>query len=291
MDIGTAKLPPPSGGASRTTCSTLSTTRETATRRGVPGMAPVVDRRAARPAASCPSWSAARRSTPAPCSTGSSSPAPTTDVRRAARGRSCAEVRRPLHARLREVDPEAAARILPEQRPPDRPRARGGRAHRAAVHRVAAAAGVRRPAHRPGRGRHRPAHARRADRAAGGPDVRRTASSTRSTRLLARGLAGDADGAAGDRLPRGGGPPRRRAGPGRGAGADDGGHPPVRPAPGLVVPQGPADHLGRATTTRTGLDRAVAVRSADTRVDERPEQDRSGAAGPRRARMRPMERT
>ena len=70
------------------------------------------------------------------------------------------------------VDPEAAGRILARQRAPHRPRPRGRRAHRPALHRHPADPGVRRPAHRPDRRRHRPADPRRADRAAGRGDVR-----------------------------------------------------------------------------------------------------------------------
>ena len=59
------------------------------------------------------------------------------------------------------------------QRPPDRPRARGHRAHRPTVQREPSEAGVPLRQRPPDRRTHRPADARRADRAASRPDVRR----------------------------------------------------------------------------------------------------------------------
>ena len=62
-----------------------------------------------------------------------------------------------------------------------------------------------------------------------------------------------------DRLPRGDGPPRRRAHPRRGQGAHRHRHPAVRPPPGLVVPQGPADRLDPVRRPRAGASEREAV--------------------------------
>ena len=93
-----------------------------------------------------------------------------------------------LHARLAEADPEAAARIIADQRSPGGPGAGGHRAHRPPVHRVAPGAGVRRPGDRAGRHRLPQAGPRRADRAAGAAGCGTPGSSTRSGRWRARGL-------------------------------------------------------------------------------------------------------
>ena len=243
MDIGTAKLPvgraPRHPAPPPRRCSTCTRAGH---RGGVPALAATsIADSAAR--GGCRSWSAARRSTPARSSTASSSPAPTRRCARGWRRELGRGRRRALHARLAERDPAAAARILPEQRPPRRPRPRGRRDHRPAVHGQPARAGVRRPAHGPGRRRHRPRDPRPAHRGAGGRDVRRRASSTEVRHLLDHGLprgrtAPRAIGyrevlahlAASSPRPRRGSGPRTRRG--------------VRPPAGLLVPQGPPRRLG-----------------------------------------------
>ena len=147
MDIGTAKLPV--GRAARHHPPPARHPRRRPSRRQrrrVPGRGAGGDRRRCASAAWCRCWSAGRRSTPARSSTGSSSPAPTRRCGAGSRSELAEVGAAAMHARLAEVDPEAAGADPARQRPPDRPRAGGRRADRAAVHGVAAAAGVRRPA-------------------------------------------------------------------------------------------------------------------------------------------------
>ena len=113
MDVGTAKLPGRSAAGSRTTCST-SRGHRAGDRRAVPGLGARRDRRHPRPRRDARCWSAARRSTPARSSTASSSPAPTTSVRRELEVELERVGSHALHQRLAGVDPEAAAQILPD---------------------------------------------------------------------------------------------------------------------------------------------------------------------------------
>ncbi len=100
-------------------------------------------------------------------------------------------VRARLEQELAERGPQALHDVLDgarpgrrradpsRERPPDRPRPRGGRADRWAVQRQPPGPRVRRPAHGPDRRRHRPRDPRRAHRRAGRGDVRQPASSRR----------------------------------------------------------------------------------------------------------------
>ena len=192
MDIGTAKLAGrPSGAAIPHHLLDLLDVTEPLTVAEFQQRARADDRRRSAAAARRRCWSAARRSTPARSSTASSSPAPTRrcgpgwrrelDGRRARRRSTTGSAER--RPRGRRADPA-------RQRPPDRPRARGRRDHRAAVHRDACPSleyadphtvqiGVDIDRADPGR----------ADRGAGRRDVRRPASSRRYGGCSTPGLA------------------------------------------------------------------------------------------------------
>ena len=272
MDIGTAKLPPAERrGIPHHLLDTLDV-REPATvaqfqALGARRSSPSCARRARR---RC--WWAAPRSTPGRSSTASSSPAPT---RRCARGWE-AELERvgphALHAGLAELDPEAAARMLPEN---GRRIVRAlevieltGRPYSASLpvleyadpHTVQIGVDIDRPT----------LDARIEQRVDG--DVR--------GRLRRRGRAGCSTRAS----PRAA-PPRarsatarwwrtcaRRAHRDRGPRADRLRDPPLRAAPGRLVPQGPADRLAAPRRPRPGRQGA-----------RRGEQDRSGVGAGRGA--------
>ena len=156
-----------------------------------------------------------------------------------------------LHRRLAEVDPEAAARILPDN---------GRRVVRALE--VVEITGRPFTASLPrleyadprtvqvGVDIDRPTLDARIEQPRR-PRCSRDGFVDEVARLLERGAGRGPHRLAGDRLPRGGGAPRRRADPRRGARAHRDRDPPVRPPPGLVVPQGPAHRLGARTTTPT----------------------------------------
>ena len=227
MDVGTAKLPRPSGAASPTTCSTPTT-------RPRPSASPSSRPRRGRwsrrcaVAASCRCWSAGRRSTPARCSTGSSSPAPTRRCGCGSRTQLAEVGVAAMHARLADVDPDAAARILPDNARRIVRALEVVRADRPVVHGDAAAARVRRPATPSRSASPSTGLVGRADRRPGPSDVRRRAGRRGgAARRSARTHRGHRD-----RVPGGRRPPRRGAHAGGGHRADDGGHPPVRPPAG-----------------------------------------------------------
>ena len=254
MDIGTAKLPASERrGIRHHLLDTLDGPRA-GDGRGVPGLGARGHRAtcAARARRRC--WSAARRSTPARSSTGSTSRAPT---RRSAPGWEAelaerSDRRRSTHGSS-ERDPEAPPRDPPRERPPHRPRPRGDRADRPAVHGQPARVLEYVDAHTVQIGVDIDrADPRRADRRAGRRDVRqrlrRRGASACSTRAWPSGRT--ASRAIGYREVVAA--PARRAHRAGGPRADRDGHPAVRAPAGLVVPQGPADRLGRARRPRAG---------------------------------------
>ena len=226
MDIGTAKLP--GGRAARHPAPPARPARRhrAADGRGVPGLGARGDRRHARSRRGRRCWSAARRSTPGRCSTGSSSPAPIPTYAASSRP-SSAEVgaagaapparRGATRRRRRGSCPTTAAGSSARSRSSRSPAGRS--APRLPEHEYAD------PRTRPDRRRHRPADPRPADRAAG---ARRCSTPASSTRYAACSTPGSREGRTartGDRLPRGGGVPRRRDDPRRG----DRARPPPRP--------------------------------------------------------------
>ena len=256
MDIGTAKLPLAERRGIPHHLLDLLDVREPATVAEFQGWARAVIAESAGAAARrC--WSAARRSTPARCSTASSSPAPTRSVRARARGR--ARRGRPGRAApsaWRALDPARPPPDPGRERPPHRPRARGHRAHRPALQRLPAAASST-PTRAP---------CRSASTSTGPPST--SGSSSGWPQMFDAGLRRRGRAAA-RRGPRARAAPRLGAigyrevaaylrgelDPGRGARADRLRHPPVRAPPGRVVPQGPADHLGRLRRPATGSSR------------------------------------
>ena len=135
MDIGTAKL---TAGRARGRAAPRAGhlgRHRAGQRRGVPARWPAPRSTTSWPAGGCRCWSAAPGCTCGRCWSSSSSPAPT---RRCARGwrRSWPSVGpAPLHARLAAARPGGGGADPAQQRPADRPRAGGDRAHRRAVHR------------------------------------------------------------------------------------------------------------------------------------------------------------
>ena len=150
-----------------------------------------------------------------------------------------------LHARLAGVDPQAAAGILPTN---------GRRIVRALevvtitgqpVQRVAAAAWStlwRTPTRSASRSTGRTLEERIARRVAAMFDGGFVAE---VEALVARGLADSRTASRAIGYPEVMATAGRRAHRGRGSGTHRGRDPALRPAPGLVVPQGPADHLGQ----------------------------------------------
>ena len=164
---------------------------------------------------------AARRSTRARSLDRFEFPGTDADVRARLGGRARRASAPPaLHARLADVDPEAAARIQPDN---------GRRIVRALE--VVEITGRPFSASLPAAGVRRPAPPSRSGSPSTGPRWTRGSSERVAgmfddgfvdevERLLDEGLAEGRTASPGDRLPRGGGPPRRRADPRRGARAD-----------------------------------------------------------------------
>ena len=276
MDVGTAKLPEAERrGIPHHLLDTL-TVREPATVAEFQGWARDGDRPAPRRAVRRRCWSAARRSTPARSSTGSSSRAPTTTSAPGWEQELAERGPQALHAVLAERDPDAAARILPEN---GRRIVRAlevveltGRPFSASLptleyadpHTVQIGVDIDRET------------LDRADRRAGRRDVRQRL--RRGGPPPARPRPGRGPHRApGDRLPRGGRAPARRAHRGGGPRADRARPPGGSPAARTRGSARTRASSGSGTTTRELVDKALAAVAAGS------EQDRSGAT----PRLRP----
>ena len=234
---------PTSGAGSRTTCSTCSTSPSRRPWREFQALARAVDRRLpgrGRGPGAGRRLGALHPRGARPVRVPGHRPR----VRAPARGRAGrGRVRRRCTSGCRRSTRRPRAKVLPSN---------GRRVvralevietHRPAVQRVAAGAAVLLRRARAGRRPHPAAGARRADRAAGPPDVGRRPR-RRGAPARARGLR---EGRTASRalgyqqvLAFLDGRVHRAAG----VRGDRRAHPAVRPAPGRVVPQGPADHLG-----------------------------------------------
>ena len=189
MDVGTAKLPVAERrGIPHHLLDVLEVT-ESASVAVFQQRAREVIADAPRSAARRRCWSAGRRSTPGPSSTGSTSPAPTTRSAAAGRPSSTGSGAPALHARAGRARPRGGRRDPARERPPDRAGARGDRADRASRTRPRC-----RGSSTSTRGPSRSASTSTARSWTGGSRRGSTrcstpASSTRSARLLDAGLA------------------------------------------------------------------------------------------------------
>ena len=262
MDIGTAKPTADERSVVPHHLFDVLDVTETASSPSSRRMAREHDRRVPSAGESPRSWSAVRRCTYAPCSTGSTSRAPTRRCGSGGRLSSRREVPRRCTPSSPGATPRPPRTSCRTQRSPHRPCARGHRAHRRTVRGDDAAVrvGVRR--RHPDRARRATRRARRTAGRTRRRDVGRRASSTRYARC-ARSASSD-----GFTASRALGYQqilaflRGETTRGRSARGDGHRHPQVRPSPGPRLPQGPPHPLAPVRRRRPRRPSASLVHSS-----------------------------